>query len=792
MERNLNQAYAKNGVVGLRALAVLAAPLVLCTGCLRFFIEDPPAESPTPRGAPSIAAIQPLAAFAGDVVELVGDGFDANPASNQVAFAGGRTAAVHRVDGSTRAWVTVPEDAQSGPLLLANQWGRSEPGPVFTYRGLGEPRGLQQVLRIDAVHAPRSVAVVAQQGTAWGFTVSSRGAFVTRVGIPPGDYDFQPRQALVDWVAAPLDRSALTVVTRHMDGTFAVVPDATTSSTAVSLPGDFQAHAVLSRRGVNGVEAVVLGAVQAGTPDLAVALVTTQQTQMVPLNLPRATAHGMCALGGDQLVFTVDEPLPFGATADRVYLLDVASGARTRLADGLFDGNRYGRCASALLGGGSHALALIADRGVALRTVQGTTTSSPRMLNLAGDSLLSDVAAVAVTGGVMVVVSRPAEGQVVAFDFDSGAVRWSARVGSQPDLLAVDAVEARIWVTDRIENRLTVLDAATGADVGRQELGAPLGVLGRPLLGATLAPTGEDEVWTFDWLGAYAVSTRQDNVRPVTELRAAVRPLGMVAGPDHTLWVAGAPAEVTPGVDPVTPQGWSLQLLSPEVTAVAFLPDGTPLEGTYSSLRVMGGPTLFTRDLFDPCDLNPQPAGAAGLFVDHRGGAVACGCWNGVKRIARWPAATLASTSATPCGETLVDVSPVACLATPHGEWLVGDVDGRAVVWTSAGEATPDDADCEPPRRMLETLDLGTPTAVVRSPNGRLALWVEDTSTATGAASLLTLLRFTAPVDGGPPGNGATRLAQVALPAAVTGVVFSGNGEKLYVVTAGDGVWVLE
>ena len=35
-------------------------------------------------------------------------------------------------------------------------------------------------------------------------------------------------------------------------------------------------------------------------------------------------------------------------------------------------------------------------------------------------------------------------------------------------------------------------------------------------------------------------------------------------------------------------------------------------------------------------------------------------------------------------------------------------------------------------------------------------------------------------------------MAQVALPAAVTGVVFSGNGEKLYVVTAGDGVWVLE
>ncbi|MFO0583006.1 MAG: IPT/TIG domain-containing protein [Anaeromyxobacter sp.] len=129
---------------------LLAVALAGLAGCSRDL--DLPAEA----GGPTLTSITPASAYAGEVVEIAGNGFAKDPTGNLVQFAS--TSA--RGEGFSAAGgllLHVPADAGTGKFTVATSRGTSTPAGPFSYLGLGELRTRQAAYEIPLLHKPYRV-----------------------------------------------------------------------------------------------------------------------------------------------------------------------------------------------------------------------------------------------------------------------------------------------------------------------------------------------------------------------------------------------------------------------------------------------------------------------------------------------------------------------------------------------------------------------------------------------------------------------------------------------------------
>ena len=115
-------------------------------------------------------------------MRLRGRGLDPEAGANVVGFAGA-TARGLRFDGDALV-VRVPADAGSGPVIVTNGRGTSDPFGAFVYLGLGEPRRRAIGARRELLHLPSAVHgvgddVFLHSALYGGLVKASDGAFET-------------------------------------------------------------------------------------------------------------------------------------------------------------------------------------------------------------------------------------------------------------------------------------------------------------------------------------------------------------------------------------------------------------------------------------------------------------------------------------------------------------------------------------------------------------------------------------------------------------------------------------
>jgi hypothetical protein len=134
------------------ARVALALALVVA-GCSR----DLTLTVPT---APSITALSPTRAYAGQLVTIAGSNFDKDPAANVVLFPLA-TARAHLAT-ATGIVVRVPDAAGSGTVSVTTGGGTSNALPGFVYLGAGQLRDIRVANEVPLLHKPRRVLSIGE------------------------------------------------------------------------------------------------------------------------------------------------------------------------------------------------------------------------------------------------------------------------------------------------------------------------------------------------------------------------------------------------------------------------------------------------------------------------------------------------------------------------------------------------------------------------------------------------------------------------------------------------------
>ena len=129
-----------------------------------------------------LTSLSPASAEPGSLVELLGSGFDLDPAKNSVVFSGNAAAPVTEAS-ATRLKVKVPPTAQTGAITLTNPKGTVS-SPLFTVIR-------QQDFALNA--SPASQVLLTSGQAVYGLSLSSLGiknftglASLKAIGLPAG------------------------------------------------------------------------------------------------------------------------------------------------------------------------------------------------------------------------------------------------------------------------------------------------------------------------------------------------------------------------------------------------------------------------------------------------------------------------------------------------------------------------------------------------------------------------------------------------------------------------------
>lgn len=744
----------------LPVAAALAALAQLAAGCARE-LELPPRST-----APVLAALSPSAAYAGQLVRLQGSGLDPDPSANVVTFAAA-TARGLRFEGAALV-VRVPDDAGSGPVIVANGRGTSAPSGDFAYLGLGEPRRRAPTAGLPLLHAPRAVHGIG--GSAYldsaiydGLLSSADGGFST----PAADLS-----AAADW------KGALYGAAHVPQTTTATLwrVDATTGAAVGPRTIPFPPTALVPMRGVDLLVAFsASGATVAAwdldtlEPVLAATLVAGAEEWFAATDVRDGRAVAVA----------------YGATYDLTLALVDFAGVRAggapaaTLLPGAFDPPLDLRVAVALADRAGPDVS--AGEPLAAITLAGGDLAvarlgpDPRFVGTIETFSPSDVAALAGAATIPVVVAtKPDDGLAVGADLVARELVWAVE-GDLPG--AAGAAGDVALVAHGGNNLVSVVNLVDGARIarlsfdlapGRGEAASYAG--GLAYLGRDPAVSGSEDLLflvssRFPGLLRFSLDART----ATCSLRApGIGPVAASAG-EPALWVArrGVPAALDLLRDrgaaaPVTvtlPGLEAVPLLAPRGTDVAFTHRELIPEGV-----VGGGAGLSLLDAAGLSSVATVGLGAVGLGFAPDGRI-----WI-VPRLGPAATAQLWEPAQVHAGGAPAAQRPLAAGAWLSAAWLE---DG---LWILGRGDVPSAVLLGPELDVVRTVRLAgdAPAGAIASPNGRLLV-----ERVFGGPAGQTVLHFYR----ADPDVGFPLLDTLVVEGVVEGLTFEPSGERLWLVT---------
>jgi hypothetical protein len=727
----------------IRCLTLLAA--LALTACAKD-LELPPL-----RTAPVLSGLAPAAAYAGQLVRIQGAGLDEDPTANVVGFTGAIARGL-RFEGTTLV-VRVPDDAGSGPVVVTNGRGTSDPFGPFEYLGLGEPRRRSVATQRGILHHPGAVhgiggVVFVDSGLYGGLLRADDGAFAT----PPVSMS-----AAAPWAGAVFytveDPAARAVRLYRVDA-------AGTTVGPVTLP--FAPTQLLPMRVPRAIVAIA-----SQGPELAAWDLDTLGTVIARTPLPLADFAAAADVGDGRAVMVglddtfsfnvlslvrisatppggpVPPPVPVGTLP-----MD-AVPTRPPLAVSFSDGRGgvpVGRPLAALaLFGGDLAVADLGPAPAFVGTVE--TFSSAPVEALVGASSVP-----------VVLAAKTDDGLAVGADLVARAALWSV-AGAAPSAAAADGDVA--FLADRDDNDVAVVNLVTGSRIARVNLDVSPGGGGYAQTAALaprdpLAPLSEDELFfpstRFQGLLRYPLG----ELSPSCVSRAPNVALVAASRDAAALWASHDPATT---IDAYLDRGYG----APTAIALAGAPSVAAARGTRLAVGHGTGMSLLDgAAVLGTCAEPGQPLVAIGFSEDGR-------LWDAAQastgvRVQRWNPAQLGS--GQPDADAVVPtrgLGPV--LALEDGIWVF-----------PRGAGSParllDDA-LAPVRAVPVAVDIPAVHAV--SPNGRLLV-----ERVTGGAAGETILHFYR----ADPDAGFPLVDAISVEGNVQGLAFDSSGERLWIVTS--------
>lgn len=743
-----------------RAAASLALALALA-GCSRDL------DLPPERGAPALTGLSPASAFSGELVEVLGGPFEADPAANLVVFPRGSARAAART--AAGLLVRVPSDAGSGPITVTTPAGTSAPSPAFTWLGLGQPRGASVTAAVPLLTRPAGLHVVRGQL----FAELGLLQAVARLGATVAQ---PPFSALTSAAAGPgraaSSGSALYVVVpaaagpelRQVDvASGAVVAGGVPVTTADGQPCAIEEIELALASGASGaftgdlLVAVCTGRAAFAGSRYALWPAVPQPTGWAPLQpstelrLDGAQAFLWARLrdGGAGRIAT----MVWGSGPVRAGLIDFgASPPAVQWLDRPTPYGFFGPFATRPTGAPGTVAGATQDKRIAL-----VSTTVPSLLLGSVDPLFSGNAdLLALTDGDTLVAASAADGLVVGISLVGGLlgarVQWGHRVEAPTALLADGP---RIWVASAGSNEVVALDEVTGSVVARRVAEVRPSALAywpeRPGFGgAGVVSAGLQEPggWV-DWaVGSAAPAGALLEVPGGSR----VYPTALAANPALGAVFAGGAHSVLPAFVLTTTARDRVEALEADLEVLAPAGEATlALHGRGATLLDAAGRHEVVT--FTDFQRWARPAVA-------RDGRVALG-WNNQRP--RVELTTLDGLLAGAPPLVAADPGPeVSSLAFLDGEpWVFTGPSGVAV--SAASRLGPAGA-------LLDTVQATLAWPFVQSPNGRVLA-------APNPAGRGVLLHAADPVAGFPV------QAAIDVPGTVTDLAFDERGERLFVLT---------
>ncbi len=726
--------------------------------------------------APRIESITPAAAYAGERVTIVASGLDEATDANLVQFPSA-VARGESVSGSVLV-VRVPDDAGSGPVTVSASGGVSAPAGPFTYRGLGQLRTGAISGDVPLLHKP--YRILAAGGDTFlhsdlllGLVRYSDPAFVRDLAVSADALPWAGAQGAVIWLESEWNEPAAPDVSRlvRLD----LANGAVAEGGVVPFAG---AGAIVAMRGPAASPADDRIAVLRST-GTAVSLALHDADGLAevlpPALLPVAEVRGCADAGEGQLACLVRDaagaPLALALVTPgtppvvRPIALpdgDVVQGDPIDLADPI--------CAGGTLATGRTAAVALDDGRVALAKLDGGAPAFWREVETGSRTPARSLACTTIGPHLGVVAPKRADDLVVAVDAEAapaGQIRWTASV-PRASRAAVDVASGTVHAAGEADNRVVVLDAATGALLARRSfdvlpgrdgavqgaawitekgaepaalvfaVGSPPGVIELPLAAAP----GTFPVYRNrpDAVGVFGPFAPYD---PLYRYYFTLRAQGVSQAAES--WPLGSVTQLGQDGPEDAYVGTADGLVTIDYPAKTTHP--SPIAGaSFASLGLLPGARVFT--------------------------AVTDGA--GASSVRAWSEAQAAA--GDPAGSSWTSPGPLAGAALLDGVLWVFHWDATgAFVGTELGSAL----DFVRSVPMAEAFD----RILAVSPNGRTFVtweyqpWSWETSVVVWAAG----------------GSGYERVATVPLQGVVSGVAFGGTGEALYVLTRSpDRVVVLE
>jgi outer membrane protein assembly factor BamB len=678
-------------------------------------------ELPPPPAGPALTGLDPSAAFAGELIEVAGRGFAADPAGNAVVFPGA-TARGERLT-ATGLVVRVPPDAGSGELRVTSDGGTSAPVAGFRYLGLGQLRvGKVVTAQVPVVHQPRLLL-------ADGDALYLHSGLLD--GLVQAGEDFFMRSCPLSTIPGAAGGALFWI---GEDGLLHRRDTATGVELEVTA-----AAAGLGALSLTQLVALPAGPLVAvGSDGSGTVLAPLDPATLLPVSagLQRTFALGLdsavAALPGGRLAAVAQ---PSGGGLSRLRVMDLAgtfitvATPRSIPAVGI-------ELATGTLG---------AQEVIAVTTANGTfdvVTTTGAVVR--SDPALSStpVSALAIAGG-LVVAARTDDGTVVATDLASGT-GWGLAT-PRPTRLAVAG--GVVWVASDANDVLVALDAATGALLAHR--GVAVGPGSALPLGG-LALSGGRLTMLTAHPGARVDFTLPD-FTPTGE-STPFHPTLIAADPDTgRLWIASGAFVSTLDL------AWSTPVaVAATVQRMLALDDGLAVvhDTGLAWVSAAGAVHELVADAFIAVALASDrnhrllyaaTVGSVDTLMVFAAGGPAAGAAPALQ--APVPGLTL--------GAVFVDDQPWA-FYYDAGDRVAARLDTSGTFAAPQPRRNSDnDSLPSPNRRTLITWD----PATVPGATGALQVWSADPST-----------RF-AP------------LSSMALPANVSGLAFDPTGERLYVVT---------
>lgn len=739
----------------LRAPAARLALALSLAACARE-LELPPL-----RTAPVLTSLSPGRAWAGQLVRVEGTGLDADPAANVVAFAGATTRGL-RFEGPALV-LRVPDDAGSGPVIVTNGRGTSDPFGALEYLGLGEPRRRAVSTGRPILHGPAAVHAVGGDT----FVHSALYGGLLKAGDPGFS---SPPAALT--AAAPW-KGALYVTEQAGRDVRLWRLDAASGALAGPRVLPFAPTQLLAMRGVD----LVVGFDGAGG-EVAAWDLDTLTTVVPPTPLDGSLFHAADVGDGRAVVLWFDYGIfdvtlalldfsaalggslpppkvmetPFTPALPALVAVAVANAAA---APGILPGEPL---AAVTLEGGDLGVARLGAHDPVF-----VATPAPVLIGAVETFSPSPVEALAGAATLPVVLAtKPGDGLSVGVDLLARAAVWS--VPGQAPTVASAAGDFAL-VAHRGDNDVSIVNLASGSRVARVNLDLAPAVPGIRSYGRAVAllprdpatPDSEDELFfpatAFPGLVRYPLGAGA----PSLASRGGAVALVAASGSPAVVWAASAGGEIAAfagrsHASPVSP------------ASLAGAPVLAATEGPLLAVGHDGGFAVLDAATFVGSTALPGATALDGLGFDGGGLAFTVAARADGELVQLWDPALLTA----PLAEALLPPQTVrAALLLEDGLWLLG----RALAGDAASLLGPDLA-------PVRSVALAAPIPAVHavSPNRRLLVYREP----VGGAGETVLAFYRADPEAGFP-----QIDRIVVEGNVEGLAFDATGERLWVVTRG-------